>query len=651
MRIVRPWKPFALAIFALALAGCSDSSDRQPLPPPEPAPSLLAGAASYSLLPTVAGGRAYLSDAPGWPAREALDPDNPGVFIEAWDQGRVDVGNGRSDSAWVHDDIRATALALSRDGERVIMIMADTYSFFSPDISEIVNRVRSRIPPEWQEAPVLVSATHNHHGPDTAFSINDDWFSLLADQIAFAAEDAVASMQAAQLRTASGEHGYGVDDVRDPIIRDPRLNVIAVDALESGEAIATLVQWTSHPESTLGWHPPADAAGLEQACAAKGWEGGDCTAEGRYLTADFPGVLRERIAAQRGGETLFFNGPLGNQVGPGASPTWVVTDEHPVGDGRSVPEGAAPLTECDDRPTYLCRSFAKTESIGTELANAVSGLLDAAQAVEVSQLRVHIEPFFTRLTNIGFRLLIADGDIGWQDIPLYNCTDQPLSADNCSDSGGALEDDPFITPVLGSQISAGDVIRSQLAHLDFGDVGILWMPGELPPELVHGLPDDFASAPAEKYYREPHLHAVGADYVLPGHLLSLADESLTLTVGLGTDQIGYYVPVADYRLRCLDLVLTGGASCADLAARGVIESPEYISGATCQAITDDPAALTALGDDAEAVATICRYGQGLGRELGEPEGHYEETNAAGWDMVDDIWAAARRLYKTQNSAP
>ena len=28
-----------------------------------------------------------------------------------------------------------------------------------------------------------------------------------------------------------------------------------------------------------------------------------------------------------------------------------------------VPEGAAPLTECENRDTYLCRSFAKTESI------------------------------------------------------------------------------------------------------------------------------------------------------------------------------------------------------------------------------------------------------------------------------------------------
>tara|TARA_R110001599_G_scaffold353459_1_gene592356 strand:+ start:48278 stop:48517 length:240 start_codon:yes stop_codon:yes gene_type:complete len=53
-------------------------------------------------------------------------------------------------------------------------------------------------------------------------------------------------------------------------------------------------------------------------------------------------------------------------------------------------------------------------------------------SIDIAQLTVHVEPFFIRLTNIGLRLLIADGDIG--------------------------------------------------------DVGILWMPDELPPGLVYGLP-------------------------------------------------------------------------------------------------------------------------------------------------------------------
>jgi hypothetical protein len=78
----------------------------------------------------------------------------------------------------------------------------------------------------------------------------------------------------------------------------------------------------------------------------------------------------------------------------------------------------------------------------------------------------------------------------------------------------------------------------------------------------------------------------------------------------------------------------------------VIESPDWVGGRTCKTITDDPAALEALGADGPAVAAACRYGQALGRELGEPEGHYEETNAAGWDLVDDLWAAAQRLFGT-----
>jgi len=64
--------------------------------------------------------------------------------------------------------------------------------------------------------------------------------------------------------------------------------------------------------------------------------------------------------------------------------------------------------------------------------------------------------------------------------------------------------------------------------VDFGNVGMLFMPGELPPELVAGLPDDFETAAPDKYYREPHLHAVGGDYQIPGHLLSLVDAIPTI---------------------------------------------------------------------------------------------------------------------------
>ncbi len=609
--------------------------------PGEDPAGLRAGSATRSILPTVDGSRDFLDQAPGWPTADEVDPDDPGVFVAEWDQGRVDVGNGSEDSAWVHDDLSVVAVALDRGGERTVIVSSDTYMHFAADADEIVRRAHEALPDDWAEVPILVAATHNHHGPDTAFSINDDWYSEMADQAADAVVGAVEALQPATASVASGSHGYGVADVRDPIVMDRRLNVLTLDGADSSEAIATIVQWNSHPETTLGWEPPADAAGLDEACATKGWEPDDCTAEGRYLTADYPGVLRDRLAETRGGDVLYVNGPLGSQIGPGQAPTWVVDADHPVTDDGTAPEGAEPLTTCDEGDPLLCRSLAKTESIGTQLAAAVTDLVAEAEPLDVAGVTVETEPFFTRLTHIGFRVLLADGTLGWQDPELFTCDGHPAE-DTCEPAAEDTEEDPVITPLADSEVVIGDVIQTRIVRLDLGDVGFMFMPGELPPELVVGLPDDFASAP-EQYFREAGLHDV-SDYEIPGHLLDLVDEDITFTVGLGTDELGYYVPVGDYRLTCTDLALPDGATCADLAARDVIPAPEYIDGTTCDEITEDPAALEPLGDDGPAVAAICRYGQALGREIGEPDGHYEETVAAGWDMVEDLWAGARRLY-------
>ena len=107
-----------------------------------------------------------------------------------------------------------------------------------------------------------------------------------------------------------------VSDQRDPRIYDSRLNVLAFTSIASGGSIAIMVQWNSHPEVTLGWKPPADAAGLDEACAVKGWEGDNCTAEDRYFSGDYVCVLETRLNAVHGGEVAFFNGALGVLTGP-----------------------------------------------------------------------------------------------------------------------------------------------------------------------------------------------------------------------------------------------------------------------------------------------------------------------------------------------
>jgi hypothetical protein len=74
------------------------------------------------------------------------------------------------------------------------------------------------------------------------------------------------------------------------------------------------------------------------------------------------------------------------------------------------------------------------------------------------------------------------------------------------------------------------------------------------------------------------------------------------------------------------------------------DAPDYVGGVTCQREADDPELRESLGADAAAVHAICYYGQMVGAQIERPSGHYEETNAAGWDLVDDLWHATERLF-------
>jgi hypothetical protein len=78
---------------------------------------------------------------------------------------------------------------------------------------------------------------------------------------------------------------------------------------------------------------------------------------------------------------------------------------------------------------------------------------------------------------------------------------------------------------------------------------------------------------------------------------------------------------------------------AALHAGGLIEYPDAVSGATCKRVTEDPSQLAAYGRYAPLIAGSCRYGQALG----EAQGHYEETNSAGWDIANDMLDAIGKL--------
>ncbi|MGH9111256.1 MAG: hypothetical protein ACRDZN_03000 [Acidimicrobiales bacterium] len=603
---------------------------------------LMAGAASRSVLPLVDGSHDYLLA--GLPPDD--DAISPGIFVPEWDAGRVAVGNGEDAAHWVRDDVRVRALALAQPARRdvTVLLSADLYGIFRTDADAIRAKVDERLP-RWLrrfgvEVEVLVGSTHNHHGPDTIFDVNHDWYEFMTDQAADAVVEAVAGLRPARLRVGAGEHWFGMDD-GDPQVIDPRMNVLQAQGLD-GRVVGTVVQWNNHPETTLHWSPPAD---LSEDCAVLGWEGAACDAEGRYFTSDYAGVLSRTIEGAVGGEALYFVGALGHLVGPGGANVWEVDDDHPLGDHFNPPAGAA--VPGGDGFTYTDRNFRRAVVIGSQAAGAALDIIDDGEWIRRPAIDFERQTFYSRLTNIGFRLLLvvdpATGftKLGHRPPPLYTCpATGPKTDESCADVGLTTEDDPF----LGT-IRAGDHLQSEVGYLRIGPVGMMFMPGEVAGELVIGLPAEFRSDPGRWYEESPPKHAFGDEYTTPGYVLNRMHDRYEFTIGLGNEQLGYIFPISNWRVLCVADEVAGPGACQALHDAGVIDFPDAVAGTTCKAITEDPELLDGYPPDAAlALSASCRYGQALGRA----DGHYEETNSAGWDLAEDMLAAVAALTGDDN---
>ena len=595
------------------------------------------GAASRSVLPTIDGSHDYLA---------AVDPDptdplSPGLFVPEWDQGRVAVGNGDSDSHWVHDDMEVTAVAFQpqRSKQITVVVAANLYMIFGADAEVIRERVADLVGPKVAgQLELAISTDHNHHGPDTAFDINHQWYDLMIDQAAAAIVEAIDELRPALLDVAETDHYFGLRDSRDPQVIDPTLGVLRATAT-NGETIATMLFWGNHPEVTLGWNPPAD--NIADECAQINLQ--PCTIEDRYFTADFPGWATRIVEDELGGEAAYFNGAVGDLITPLGANVWEVGEDAPLGLGLVPPPGAQPAIGAS---TFQERNFRRAYLIGRELATAALGALEDAAPIATPSVDYDVAPFYTRMSNIGFRLLAVPGDDGLTDLGhtpgmLYTCpATGPKDDSTCAPDELATTTDP----ILGD-IRLGDHTRSQVAYLRIGPVGMMWLPAEAGPESTIGMPAGYLDSPENWHIDDPSLHAFGADYATSGYVKNRMADEYRWIVGLGNDELGYVVPLSDFRISCIADEFAGPGTCAALHAAGVIEYPDAIAGATCKAVTEDPSLLAAYGAAAEAVAGSCRYGQAFG----EADGHYGETNSVGWDLEADILAAVAGLTGSNNA--
>lgn len=597
------------------------------------------GAASRSVLPTVDGSHDYLAAV----SPDAGDPFSPGLFVPEWDQGRVAVGNGNEESWWVHDDMEVTAVAFQeqRGKDITVVVAANLYMIFGADADAIRAEVANRLPAKVVDRlDIAIHADHNHHGPDTAFDVNHEWYDLMIDHAADAVVESIDELRPARLDVAETEHYFGLRDSRDVRVHDPTLGVLRATAT-NGDTIATLVFWANHPEVTLFWDPPTepivdDCEVLKQ----MGVEFDDgCTFADSYFTADFPGWAARIIEDELGGEVAYFNGAIGGLITPLGSQVWEVSDDFPLGDGLTPPDGA-PFPE--GASNYTERNFRRSYLIGRELATATLAALESSEPIARPAVEYDAAPFYTHMSHIGFRTLLVPGDDGYAALghtpgEMYVCPAAgPKNADTCTGDGFATVDDP----IVGSH-RVGDHVRTQAAYLRIGPVGTMWLPAEVLPESTIGLPAGYHDTPELWHGDALDLHAVGEDYATSGYVINRMDDRYRWIVGLGNDELGYAVPLSDYRISCV-----AGGACADLHAAGLIEYPDAVAGATCKHLYEGGSLPGSYPPEAvEAINASCTYGQ----VFGEADDHYEETNSAGWDLEADILAAVAQL--TGNDDP
>lgn len=402
---------------------------------------------------------------------------------------------------------------------------------------------------------------------------------------------------------ADSDWMFGLDDGRDPRIVDPSLNVMQLTSVATNDVIATVVQWSCHPEVTLGFDPTTP----EEDCIALG-ESYPCSSNGKYVSADFPGHLQNYLGdLTNNGVVLYINGAIGAQIGP-RGPVWEVSEEYPIeGDGSELPEGATPVQ----------KSFRKTLLIGRELAYEVVRVLSSsnrAVPVPVGSIDYKAEERLTRLINPLYRAGLAPAYVrpdqpillGYSLRKLYICDEtnpHPRIEDCEDDNYETVEVAGFSLP-----LRIGNFVPAKFVHVKFGPVDLVTIPGEVCPEVMNGVPVDFDDEDSvSKYYERPDTHTVGKDYVMAGVLKDMLKCDYCWIFGLTMDAAGYMVPRSDFRITCVGKHCTGDG---------------YISGDDCKNIFDN---------ELEDGRWSCNFGQ-----VSQYEAHYEEILSASWEVAEDI---------------
>jgi len=390
-------------------------------------------------------------------AKLTITPDlrNAKVYLAGF-------GNNRVATA-VHDDLWVRCVALSAGDVKLGMCEADLIGLFYDDVLRVRSKVKAEIPDVTQ---VIVASSHDHEGPDTMglwgrtgleSGMDTHYMGWLDDRIAAAAVDALRSMKPVRLALGRDDHPLLAllqDDSRPPYVKDPLLLVMRLYPIGGGEPVATLVNWSDHPETMGG--------------------------RNTQVTADYPHWLCQYIEDRQGGMAIFFQGSIGGLLST-------------LGDQVALLNPETGKVARDE-------TWKKAELVGSTLGELAMRAAALGQDTPVDSIVVRHALIYSPLANDGFRVA---GPLG-----VYQGR-KPLYTD------GRLDPAVVEREVPGSgtmKYATGHDLQTEVDYIQLRGGGrlqaeIATVPGEIYPELVNGgiarYPGaDYPDAPFEPALRD-----------------------------------------------------------------------------------------------------------------------------------------------------
>jgi hypothetical protein len=424
------------------------------------------------------------------PVSTELDPAGArsrynGIFLAGFGSNRLATG--------CNDDLWARTIVIDDGKHKISMTSVDLVGYLRHGTYYGFQKAEDMVDPELGIDTFLYSTTHQHEGPDAmglwGFREFEDgkfprYLQFVDRMIARSIELAAAPenmREAAEVIAASTTPVESPDllglqvrtGCRPPWFFDDELRALRF-ADAAGETIATMVNWSTHPES------------LED--------------ENTLVSSDFVHYIRERVETDLGGTAVYFAGALGAAE--------IVGDTCVTGADARHPDGSNEFDRRDDI------GVPRTRDLGEIVGGVVVDMIADAPALPVASLQVDSVEYHALGTNptfvLGARAGILDLD--------------PVAFDSANCGG---DTSGLCAPVVQHAVQFLDDDGEPLLQL-------VTSPGEIFPELFYGVAehgrDDCPQAntgrPFEPSVRDamsaPHRWLIGLSpdqfgYIVPGY--------------------------------------------------------------------------------------------------------------------------------------